>query len=37
MGGFVQIFSPALEMQFWSILLKYQEIDVQIQTFTDKD
>ena len=24
------------ENAIWSILLKYQEIDVQIQTFTDK-
>ena len=25
------------ENAIWSILLKYQEIDVQIQTFTDKN
>ena len=30
-------FSPALEMQFIRSLLKYQEIYVQIQTFTDKN
>ena len=29
-------FLPALKMQFWPILLKYQEINVQIQTFTDE-
>ena len=32
-----EIFSPALENAIRSILLKYQEIEVQMQTFTDKD
>ena len=27
----------ALEKAIWLILLKYQEIDVQIQTFTDEN
>ena len=31
-----KIFSSS-ENAIWSILLKYQEIDVQIQTFTDKN
>ena len=32
-----KFFSPNLEMQFFSIFLKYQEIDVRIQTFTDQE
>ena len=35
--GVGENYFPALKMQFWSILLKYQEIDVQIQTFTDEN
>ena len=31
----LKIFSSS-ENAIWSILLKYQEIDVQIQTFTDE-
>ena len=31
------IFAPALEMPIRSILLKYQEIEVQRPTFTDED
>ena len=31
-----EIFSSS-ENAIWSILLKYQEIDVQIQTFTDEN
>ena len=30
-------FFPSSENAIWSILLKYQEIDVQIQTFTDEN
>ena len=30
-------FFQALKKQFWSILLKYQETDVQIQTFTGEN
>ena len=32
-----ELFSPALEMQLFSILLKCQEIDMQMQTFTDEN
>ena len=34
--GWRKFFSSS-ENAFWSILLKYQEIDVQIQTFTDEN
>ena len=30
-------FFPALKNAIWSILLKYQEIDVQTQAFTDEN
>ena len=30
-------FFPSSENAIWSILLKYQEVDVQIQAFTDEN